>query len=235
MTPHPEQRNLGGLDTLVVPGDPNGPLIVLLHGFGADAWDLVGLAQMVDVPRGTTWLFPNAPLEVDIGPHITGRAWFPIDMMALQLAMLAGRGADLANQRPRELGPSRKLVEAMLQAYGADPARTVIGGFSQGAMVATDWTLHAAQGPAGLVVLSGTLVDRDGWASLAAAKAGQSFFQSHGRRDPLLQVEQARALCALLNAAGWLGELREFAGEHEIPMGILQALGPWISDRLAQS
>lgn len=232
MTWKPDQRNLGGLDTLIVPGLPDGPVVTLLHGFGADAWDLLGLSQMLQAPEGTTWLFPNAPLEVEIGPHITGRAWFPIDMMALQLAMISGRGAEMASHRPKELEASRQLVDAMLKAYGADPARTVVGGFSQGAMVATDWTMHAPQAPAGLVVLSGTLVDRDGWTQLAPAKSGQAFFQSHGKRDPLLQVEQARALHGVLTSAGWLGELREFSGEHEIPVGILDALGPWLSARL---
>lgn len=233
MSQSPQIRQLGGLQTLVVPGDPGAPVLVLLHGYGADAWDLAPLAQALPLPQRPTWLVPNAPLEVPIGPHMTGRAWFPIDMVALELAMIAGRGADLSGSRPPALESSRKQVQAMLEEFGADPAQVVIGGFSQGAMVATDWTLHSPVAPCGLVVLSGTVVDREGWTRLAANKPDFKFFQSHGRHDPLLPVAGARALHALLHQAGWQGDLLEFNGQHEIPMPVLAALQPWLCDRLA--
>ncbi len=232
MSHSPQIRQLGGLETLVVPGDPGAPVLVLLHGYGADAWDLAPLAQALPLPQRPTWLVPNAPLEVPIGPHMTGRAWFPIDMVALELAMISGRGADLSGSRPPALESSRQQVAAMLREFGADPARVVIGGFSQGAMVATDWTLHSPVAPCGLVILSGTLIDRDGWARLAASKPQFPYFQSHGRHDPLLPVAGARALHTLLQQASWQGELMEFNGQHEIPMAVLSALQPWLVARL---
>ncbi len=227
----PEIRELGGLSTLVVPGDPGAPVMVLLHGYGADAWDLAPLAQALPLPQRPTWLVPHAPLEVAIGPHMTGRAWFPIDMVALELAMISGRGADLSSSRPPALEDSRQQIQAMLDDFGADPARIVIGGFSQGAMLATDWTLHAKQAPLGLVILSGTLVDRAGWTKLATQRPNQAFFQSHGRQDPLLPVAGARALHTLLREAGWQGDLHEFNGQHEIPPAVLSALRPWLAAR----
>lgn len=220
----PRQQRLGGLDTLVVPGQPGGLTIAMLHGFGADAYDLLSLADVVPVPAGTTWLFPHAPHEVEIGPHVTGRAWFPIDLMALQMAMLSGQTRDLSQQQPPELAVSRQMVAQMLADYGAPLDRTVLAGFSQGAMTATSLAMHADVAPAGLAILSGTLLEAPAWQALAPRRAGLRFVQSHGRQDPMLGFAAAERLHGLLTAAGWLGPMVAFSGGHEIPPPALRGL-----------
>lgn len=153
---------------------------------------------------------------------MTGRAWFPIDVVAMQLAMTAGRQPDLARHSPPELRHSEAKVAAMLRELGAPMAKTVLAGFSQGAMTATALTLHAEEAPAGLAILSGTLLDADHWAQLAPSKKGLRFVQSHGRDDALLSYAAAQKLFALLTAAGWHGEFVGFGGGHEIPGAILR-------------
>lgn len=220
----PEQRLLGGLETLVVPGAPGGLVVAMLHGFGADAYDLLPLADAVPAPEGTTWLFPHAPHEVEIGPHVTGRAWFPIDLMALQLALMSGRTRDLARDEPAALGTSRQMVAAMLGEFGAPLGRTVLAGFSQGAMTATSLAMHADEAPAGLGILSGTLIEAAQWQRLAPRRQGLRYMQSHGRQDPMLGFGAAEALHQLLDGAGWQGQFVAFAGGHEIPPPALRAL-----------
>ncbi len=220
----PQQQRLGGLDTLVVPGQPGGLIVAMLHGFGADAYDLLPLADAVPTPPGTTWLFPHAPHEVELGPHVTGRAWFPIDLMALQLAMMSGKTRDLSAQQPPELATSRHMVAQMLADYGAPPERTVLAGFSQGAMTATSLAMHAAEAPAGLAILSGTLIEAAQWRELAPRRAGLRFMQSHGRQDPMLGFGAAEQLNALLTSAGWQGPFIAFGGGHEIPPPALRGL-----------
>lgn len=216
------EQTLGGLQTLVVAGQPDGLTIAVLHGFGADAFDLLPLCREIAAPAGTTWLFPHAPLEVPLGPQMTGRAWFPIDVVAMQLAMLSGRAPDLARHSPPELRTSQAKVVAMLRDHGTPMAKTVLAGFSQGAMTATALALHADEAPAGLAILSGTLLDAELWQQLAPAKAGMRFVQSHGRDDALLSYAAAQRLYALLTAAGWLGEFVGFGGGHEIPGAVLR-------------
>ena len=210
-------QRLGGLDTLVVRGATDGLTVVVLHGYGANAFDLLPLQGELAAPKSTNWLFPHAPLEVEIGPHMTGRAWFPIDLMAMQLAMIAGKAPDLRRTSPSQLPKSCSMVAEMLAEFGSDLSRTVLMGFSQGAMVATALTLTAPTTPAGLAVLSGTLLDEAQWRTLAPARAGLRFVQSHGRGDPLLSFAAASQLNQLLIDAGWHGQFIGFDGGHEIP------------------
>lgn len=228
MRPVLERRRLGGLDTLVVPGKIGGPVIVMFHGYGADANDLAPLADVVEALPGSTWLFPNAPHEVPIGPHMTGRAWFPIDMEALQLAMMTGSHRDMSALCPPELVIAQRMALAMLAEFGAPLERVVLSGFSQGAMLATALTLHADRNPLGLAILSGTMLDRDTWQRLAPARAGLHFFQSHGTHDPLLDFRAAERLHALLSGAGLHGEFVPFRGQHEIPMQVLHGLSAYL-------
>ncbi len=220
-----QTRCLAGLDTLIVPGSAHGLCVVLLHGFGADANDLFPLSQVVSAPPGTTWLVPHAPLEVPLGPHVTGRAWFPIDMMALQAAMSTGTFRNMAQEQPAQLRRSRDQVLALVQEYGVPLHRVVFAGFSQGAMVATACALQAPENPAGLAIFSGTLIDAALWRTQAPARTGVPFVQSHGSRDPLLDIAAARELYSLLKDAGLQGDFMGFAGEHELPMPVLDRFG----------
>src|SRR6185437_12531546 len=56
--------------------------VVLFHGFGADAHDLAPLSDVSSQIKAT-WIFPNAGLQVPIAPGFMGRAWFHIDVAAL--------------------------------------------------------------------------------------------------------------------------------------------------------
>ena len=69
-------RLTGGTDGK---GGGNGPLVVLLHGFGAPGDDLVPLSEYLDAPTGTRFLFPEAPISIPMG-FGDSRAWWMIDM-----------------------------------------------------------------------------------------------------------------------------------------------------------
>jgi len=147
---------LGGLRVRITDGDDGGPLIVLLHGFGAPGDDLVPLVNVFDVPPGTRFAFPEAPLDLPPSFGIGGaRAWWMIDFEKLEQAMSGAGPRDIAGEQPDGLPGARSLVIAMLEALqeevGAPPERTVLGGFSQGAMLSCDVALHTDRPFAGLV------------------------------------------------------------------------------------
>lgn len=111
-------------------------------------------------------------------------------------------------------------------------SKLFLGGFSQGAILATEIALNAVEKPAGLVILSGTLINEKNWNHLAHLRAGMPFFQSHGERDPLLPLERAKALEQLLQKGGLKGKLSTFPGGHEIPPKILGELKGFFEARL---
>lgn len=224
----PQRRRIAQLDTITIEGSPNGPIVVLFHGFGADCTDLAPLAQYLHGPPGTTWIFPNGHLAVPLGGHYEGRAWFPISVSELEKSMASGQGADFSDVVPPGLKKARVLALEMIESLNVAPERLLLGGFSQGGMLATDLTLHMEKAPAGLAILSGTLVNSKQWQELATLHSGFQFFQSHGVRDPVLSLAMAERLESLLLNAGWKGQLQRFDGAHEIPHEVLHQLASYI-------
>lgn len=225
-------RLTGGIDGR---GGGNGPVVILLHGFGAPGDDLVGLPQALEAPHGTRFVFPVGPLSLQMG-FGESRAWWIIDLEKLQRDRAAGRPRDLSHEIPKGLAEARgellTLLEDAARRLGADPRQTVLGGFSQGAMLACDVTLRTDRPFAGLVLLSGTLVTKNEWAPLMPKRKGLRVLQSHGSEDPLLPFSQAEQLRDLLTHAGLLVDWISFRGGHEIPPLVLARLGAFLRQTL---
>jgi phospholipase/carboxylesterase len=121
------------------------------------------------------------------------------------------------------------FLKEVEQKFGADPRKTVLGGFSQGAMLSCDVMLRTTQPYAGLIQLSGTLLAIQEWAPLLQKRKGLPVFQSHGRQDELLPYVGAERLRDTLTHGGISVEWHSFRGGHEIPRAVLQRLGPFIT------
>lgn len=225
-------RLCGGSDR---EGGGEGPLVVLLHGFGAPGTDLVPLWRELRPPPGTRFAFPEAPLELELGLG-DSRAWWMIDMLKLEAALMRGELRDLTRDVPAGLAEARAQVVGMLDALerelGVDGSRVVLGGFSQGAMLALDVALRSARPFAGLTLLSGTLLAEDEWVPLMPARAGLPVLQSHGRMDPLLPFAIAERLRDELSKAGLAVKFLPFNGGHEIPGSAFDALDAFLRSTL---
>ena len=237
------EGRLGGLNIRMTGGTDgkgggNGPLVVLLHGFGAPGNDLVPLADVLDAPTDTRFVFPEGPLTLSFGPR-NARAWWLIDMARIAQDQAAGRARDLSNEIPKGLAPARETMLAFLKEVerklGAEPRKTVLGGFSQGAMLSCDVMLRTAQPYAGLIQLSGTLLAKQEWAPLLPKRKGLPVFQSHGMQDEILPHVGAERLRDTLTHAGLSVEWHSFRGGHEIPRSVLQRLGPFITKAVTHS
>lgn len=201
--------------------------VVLLHGFGADNQDLASLAEYVGSAPGVGWYFPNAPHTVPIGPHMTGRAWFP-----LRLSDLEQNKVEFTQGLPpgmdRSANAILKAVESLRTKHGWSWNQIVLGGFSQGAMMAVEVALRAPERPAGVTIFSGSLVNESHLKALAAKKSGLKFFQSHGVQDLVLPFELAERFERVVSEAGWDGMLYGFRGGHEIPPPVLREWQSWL-------
>jgi phospholipase/carboxylesterase len=236
------QERFGGLSVRMTGGTDgngggNGPVVILLHGFGAPGNDLVPLADILNVPTGTKFLFPEGPLTLSFGPR-DARAWWLIDMARMAQDQAAGRARDLSNEIPKGLAPARETMLAFLKEverlFDADPRKTVLGGFSQGAMLTCDAMLHTDRPYAGLVQLSGTLLALQEWGPLLQKRKGLPVFQSHGVQDKILPYIGASRLRDTLSQSGLAVEWHRFRGGHEIPEPVLQRLGVFLTKVLAK-
>lgn len=235
------RRRLGSLDCVIAGGDDgrgggDGPTVVLMHGFGAGGDDLVELASYVEAPPGTRWVFPAGPLELG-GLYGDSRAWWMIDIARLERELAAGRAIDRADEVPDGLPAARAAVLGVLDAlaheFGRTDARTVLGGFSQGAMLTVDVALHAPGKLAGLALMSGTLLAESIWRPRMGALTGMTIFQSHGTKDALLAFSGAERLRDFMLAAGAEVGFMPFPGGHELPPPVLEGLGDLLARALA--
>jgi phospholipase/carboxylesterase len=212
--------------------------VVLMHGYGAPGDDLVGLGGAIAVPAGTTFLFPEAPSGMSGTAALMtltdeGRAWWQIDIARYQRAAMLGTVEKLVEDVPEGLPDARASVIAMLDAYERETStpsdRIVLGGFSQGSMLALDVALHTERPLAGLAILSGTLLASKEWIPRMAARKELPVFQSHGTCDPILPFPVAERLRHELESAGMRVSFTSFDDGHGIPPEVMRDLGTWLS------
>ena len=229
-----EVRITGGTDG---DGGGDGPVVVLLHGFGAPGDDLVPLWRTLAVRRDATrtvrYVFPAAPLL--LGPEFgEGRAWWWIDLES-RMRRRAQGGSAWTDEVPEGLSRARGQVDGLLDdivnVLGPPPGKVVLGGFSQGAMLALDVALRSERPLAGLVILSGTHIAAKEWAVYldAGSRRGLPVFMSHGKQDALLPFETAETLRAELTASGMEVEWHPFQGDHGIPPEAGARMGAFLS------
>lgn len=210
----------------VGPEEGEAPVVVLLHGWGAPGDDLVPLAGHLRRRAGVRVVVPAAPLE----RPPTGRAWWPIDPQGLR------RPTDRGEETPPGLAEARRDLIALLERLQArgriEPSRTVLAGFSQGAMLATAASLEWSERPAALVIMSGGPVDEARWRS-RMERAPRAVFMSHGRGDPLLRFDAAGRLRGHFERGGAEVTFVPFEGGHTIPDSVLDRLVSFIRATVA--
>ncbi|HUZ83731.1 MAG TPA: hypothetical protein VMU66_03480 [Gaiellales bacterium] len=191
---------------------------MLLHGRGADELDLLPLADAVDPQRRLVGLLPRAPLALPPG----GAHWYVVERVGYPhaasfhagLAMLAG------------------WLDVTLAEHGLDLGRTVVAGFSQGAVMSSAVSLAAGRlSPAGLVMLSGFVPTVDGL-ELDLHRGPLPVMIAHGSRDRVIPVEFGRAARDMLTSAGMAVGYHESAIPHTIDPAVVAELRGWVADRV---
>ena len=165
---------------------PASHLVVLVHGYGSDGNDLIGLAEhwQSHVP-GAAFVAPNAPARL---PGSPGYQWFPISRITPDDM---ARGVESA-------GPVLdQFLDEELAKLSLPPDKLILLGFSQGAMLSLHVGLRRAVPPAAIVGLSGMLAGAP-----PASADGPPVFLAHGDVDEVVPVQAMLAGAAALGAAG---------------------------------
>ena len=206
-------------------GEPAGAL-VLIHGRGADEQDLAPLFDLLDPEARLVGAAPRGPLQLPPG----GFHWYVVQRVGYpDPDTFAGSFASL-----------EFWLEALEAEIGVPRERTVLGGFSQGAVMA--WSLgavrpEAAVGgpprprPAGILAMSGFMPAVRGYAIDDEALAGMAVAITHGRQDPVIGVELGRDACARAQNAGADVLYRESDVPHTIDPAIVPELAAWLRAR----
>jgi phospholipase/carboxylesterase len=200
-------------------GEPDG-LLVLHHGRGADEHDLLGLGDALDPDRRLSIVCPRAPLTL---PGWQGYHWYLVPRVGYpDPVSFAGARALLA-----------QLHEELWEQTGIGPERTVLGGFSMGAVMSYALALDGERPPpAGILALSGFIPQVDGWSPEYASRAGLRAFIAHGRADAVIDVSFGRSASRLLTDAGLQVEYHESAAGHHVDPAQLPAAIDWLARTL---
>jgi len=195
-------------------------LLVLHHGRGADEHDLLPLADVLDPQHRMHVVSPRAPLAPQ---GASGYHWYLVPRVGYP-------DPETFSDAFAELS---ELHEELWQQTGIGPERTVLGGFSMGAVMSYALGLGASRPRvAGIMAFSGFIPTVDGWAPDLQRRANMPVFIAHGEHDQVISVELARRSAAELRDGGLRVEYHEsLAGHHIDPRGIPLA-GAWLTDTL---
>ncbi|HEX4466599.1 MAG TPA: phospholipase [Solirubrobacteraceae bacterium] len=191
-------------------------LLILHHGRNGDELDLHGLADAIDPSRRLHVVTPRAPIQIEGTP---GWHWYLVPEPGRpDAATFHDVHAQLA-----------ELYEALQNSTGIGPERTVLGGFSQGAIVSLAMALDGARpAPAGVLALSGFMPPIDGWEPDLAGRAGMPVFIAHGRADQTIAVERGRAAAERLRDGGLDVEYWEGDGPHRLDPACIAPAQAWL-------
>jgi phospholipase/carboxylesterase len=205
-----------------VPEGENLPAVIVLHGWGASAHDLISLAPALFDGKAVV-LCPQGPVQMPIGGGMKGYGWFqytpgqPPPIAAFQAV------ADRL----------RSFVEQALSLYSIDPQRVAVLGFSQGGIMAYELGLREPQRFAGIAALS-TWLPEPLTATLPKLPEHDGFpvLVLHGTHDPTLPIERARESREALRPFGVAMTYRELDMGHEINQDALRILMRWLDQRV---
>ncbi|NEQ96480.1 MAG: alpha/beta hydrolase [Cyanothece sp. SIO2G6] len=208
------------VDTLAT---PHQLLLVLLHGFGANAEALAPMAaylELTDQPNAMQMVFPDGPFPY---PASGGRMWYDIPNNY-------GFGQPLLASQQQELLMSRTQLREWLHSlegeFGIPLARTILAGFSQGGAMTLDVGMRLPL--AGLMVLSG--YSHDDFADCALPLP--PILLVHGRFDRVVPLPVAHQSRDRLQAVGANVQYHELDIDHGIYLNVLELMQTFTRDIL---
>ena len=190
--------------------------LVLLHGRGADEHDLEPLLDALEPERRLVGLTPRAPLSLPPG----GAHWYAVRRI----------GCPDPETFDAVRPVSAAWLDAVLEDHGVPPERTVIGGFSQGAVMS--YVLGLGRGrpaPAGVLALSGFVPTVEGFELDLEGRTDLAVAIGHGTEDPVIGVEWGRDARDRLEGAGVPVTYRESRMGHTIDPAYLETLRAWLA------
>jgi len=199
------------------------PAIIAFHGWGANAFDLLGLAPYVGT-GGFLMLCPQGPMEVPLGGGPVGYGWYPISMGG-------PRPADPDVEPAVEAAIA--FVDEAVARYPIDSRKLVLLGFSQGGVMAYNLALRQPARFAALVGMS-TWFPPELTQKIGDQEALEQLptLIQHGSADPAIDVARARQSVEALRSLKMPLTYREYDCGHEINAQGLRDLTNFLMEKV---
>ena len=196
-------------------GDPEGAM-VLLHGRGTTEEAIAPLFDELDPDRRLVGVAPRGPLSLPPG----GAHWYSVRRVGFP--------------EPDTFLPSYERLAAWIyslpEAVGVPGERTVLGGFSMGAVMSHTmaWS-EDRPAVAGVLALSGFVPTVPGWRPSFEDRQATRAFIAHGDADPVIEVGFGRAARDLLVAGGIDVTYKESSVVHTIDPATVPVAADWLA------
>tara|TARA_Y100001970_G_scaffold47248_1_gene59636 strand:- start:4900 stop:5547 length:648 start_codon:yes stop_codon:yes gene_type:complete len=187
-------------------------IIIMMHGYGASMHDLVSIAQVVN-DKDFIYIFPNAPIEMNVGFYQKGYAWFPIETIDY-------------NESSKLL---EETIDQIIKTYKYN--KIYIGGFSQGGMMALHSGLFSNRVYSGAIILSSKIIDNKNTKNRVNIPKETKIFVSHGRFDSIIGIEEGRKIKQTLDKQGFDLFYKEYDIGHEISTDVIHDLSNWLEKK----
>jgi phospholipase/carboxylesterase len=199
---------------------PDSPLVILMHGLGSDEQDLLGLGA--ELSDSATICALRAPHHYEMG----GYSWFPVEWDASGIRV----DQDAAKNSLETL---LKTLEHLPHRLDIKPSKVIIGGFSQGAMMALGVIMRTAAQYSGALILSGASIPDFMPETPESGLSTLPVFVEHGIQDPVLPIEMGRGVKKALEALNVPLEYHEYPMQHEVSYASLRDARKWLTDVLS--
>ena len=217
-------------EVVLMPASAAVGTVIWMHGLGADGHDFVPIADALELPAATPlkFVFPHAAERaVTVNGGYRMRAWYDITALTLD-----------AKEDAIGIRESEERIHGYIareQALGIPSEKIVLAGFSQGSAIAIHTALRFPQRLAGLMALSGYLLERDKLAAQATdANRNVPFFMAHGRYDDVVPLALAELSRGILAAQGYRIEWHTYPIGHEVSQQEVEEIAPWLASVFGQ-
>lgn len=204
--------------------------IVLFHGYGANAQNLVPLQSAIKTHKKYNWIFPEGIFDVSLENATHAKSWFPSDMNAFHRMQLNKEYDKLACAQPLQFEKSLSKINEFLKHFENKNNHLILGGFSQGGIIASNLAFYRTNRTKALILFSSILINKTQLEDRASNCKNMAFIQSHGTQDTILNYEMAQKLYNFLKKQGLKGDFISFKGEHTIPLKVLEKTAKFLDN-----
>jgi phospholipase/carboxylesterase len=192
------------------------PVLFLLHGWGSNEMDLIGLSK--SLPQNLLVVSVRAPFTREGG----GYMWYDLQF---------GNGMFKENleQAQQSKAKLNSLISAIIKKYEVDTNNIFLGGFSQGGITSLRAGLSLPVQFKGLICLSGRYPNELNLQNISSARKQRThIFVSHGTADAVIPISDGRKIINTLTQNGFTVSGKEYAMQHQISLEVLNDLNTWL-------